>query len=425
MMMNRLMCVALAIVGASLGHSSAFAATTMYVSSSGKDAGDCSSASPCKTLAYATARTRPGDTVIVEAGTYPQQIIQSVLGKSNAPITVKTQGAVTLTRPAPANGTSQVTPLLQVINSSYVMISGLTIIGMKGRSDWNPTVQPNWGEVAMQDHKIGKDGKPTTGMGVIFDHLLIEHANNTCVKMEDGEQEVTVQYSTISDCGQPNNTLDHSIYLTGPQNTITGNTISGSPGYGICAYGQYLYGESITNNDVSGAFYGGILDDGNAAKIDGNYLHGNTTGIYAATNATITRNILQNQQYGILFGINTMGGVTIDNNTFYQEPGGLDILNGWQPAGGTFTARNNIFDGTAIAFQQTVLAPGDVIDHNNYYHSSKPSNDGGHAVMSNPQFVNPGKDFHLQSTSPDINAGTNVGLPYCGNAPDIGALEHC
>lgn len=40
----------------------------------------------------------------------------------------------------------------------------------------------------------------------------------------------------------------------------------------------------------------------------------------------------------------------------------------------------------------------------------------------NPLFVST-TDFHLQTGSPAINAGINVGLPFSGTAPDIGAFE--
>jgi hypothetical protein len=40
----------------------------------------------------------------------------------------------------------------------------------------------------------------------------------------------------------------------------------------------------------------------------------------------------------------------------------------------------------------------------------------------NPIFVS-SSDYHLQTGSPAINAGVNVGLPYSGTAPDIGAFE--
>ena len=54
------------------------------------------------------------------------------------------------------------------------------------------------------------------------------------------------------------------------------------------------------------------------------------------------------------------------------------------------------------------------------------TNSGGtHDLVSRPpQYVNAaGHDFHLQPTSPVIDQGTNVGLPFNGSAPDMGAFE--
>lgn len=45
-------------------------------------------------------------------------------------------------------------------------------------------------------------------------------------------------------------------------------------------------------------------------------------------------------------------------------------------------------------------------------------------LNSDPLFVNAlAGDFRLQSASPLIDAGVNIGLPYSGSAPDIGAYE--
>ena len=34
-------------------------------------------------------------------------------------------------------------------------------------------------------------------------------------------------------------------------------------------------------------------------------------------------------------------------------------------------------------------------------------------------------DWRLRSGSPMIDGGTDVGMPFCGAAPDIGAIESC
>jgi len=42
----------------------------------------------------------------------------------------------------------------------------------------------------------------------------------------------------------------------------------------------------------------------------------------------------------------------------------------------------------------------------------------------NPLFINTSQgDFHLQTNSPCIDAGLDIGLPYNGNAPDMGCYE--
>jgi hypothetical protein len=47
-------------------------------------------------------------------------------------------------------------------------------------------------------------------------------------------------------------------------------------------------------------------------------------------------------------------------------------------------------------------------------------------VSVDPEFVDMGAaDWRLQPGSPMIDAGTDVGLPFCGAAPDMGAIEVC
>lgn len=63
----------------------------------------------------------------------------------------------------------------------------------------------------------------------------------------------------------------------------------------------------------------------------------------------------------------------------------------------------------------------------NYCNVDIPSNATGSNNLNNinPLFVSIGTaDFHLQETSPCINVGTDVGLPYSGAAPDLGCYEY-
>jgi hypothetical protein len=44
-------------------------------------------------------------------------------------------------------------------------------------------------------------------------------------------------------------------------------------------------------------------------------------------------------------------------------------------------------------------------------------------LNTNPMFVNPQSNYHLLAGSPCVNSGTNLGLPFVGAAPDMGAYE--
>jgi hypothetical protein len=68
-----------------------------------------------------------------------------------------------------------------------------------------------------------------------------------------------------------------------------------------------------------------------------------------------------------------------------------------------------------------------VITHNDAYNTAAPSFAGSGVTMNNNLALNPGfvstTDFHLQSNSPLIDKGINVGLPFNGTAPDMGYAE--
>ena len=53
---------------------------------------------------------------------------------------------------------------------------------------------------------------------------------------------------------------------------------------------------------------------------------------------------------------------------------------------------------------------------------SKLSNSGN--IKVSPLFILAGSNFHLQTVSPCVDAGLNIGLSYIGKNPDIGVYEN-
>ncbi|PYS14001.1 MAG: hypothetical protein DMG15_09440, partial [Acidobacteria bacterium] len=83
----------------------------------------------------------------------------------------------------------------------------------------------------------------------------------------------------------------------------------------------------------------------------------------------------------------------------------------------SFDIRNNIFSGAPVRWSGPTTE-----NHNDCYGGA--SCTGSADLSVDPQYVSPGTgDFHLQPNSPVLGNGTNVGLPYSGSAPDLGAFE--
>jgi hypothetical protein len=130
-----------------------------------------------------------------------------------------------------------------------------------------------------------------------------------------------------------------------------------------------------------------------------------------------------------------ISNMQIYNNTFVAKAGqpanfGLDFTS--QPNGNVngLYIRNNIFQGfgvASIANQAAQTQSNVVITHNNTWNTPAPTFAGSGVTMNNNLALNPlfvsTSDFHLQSSSPLIDKGVNVNLPYNGLAPDMGAYE--
>ena len=117
---------------------------------------------------------------------------------------------------------------------------------------------------------------------------------------------------------------------------------------------------------------------------------------------------------------------TISSAILLKSPGSISNVN----------IKNNIIVGHKNATWLKVTNSGTftglyVTNNNLYNNSSNTPSFSGNAVSdyqftnnvsSNPLFVS-SANYNLQSSSPCIDAGVDIGLPYNGKAPDLGAFE--
>jgi len=141
---------------------------------------------------------------------------------------------------------------------------------------------------------------------------------------------------------------------------------------------------------------------------------------------------------GIEIDLSQAGRVEVHNNTIYQrnpDPGGyafwIQGVSGIPQSLNGISLVNNIFWSSGYTSWCDLQLARQT--HNLFWDSSgaAPAFDG--AVPATPKptdragdpvFVDPASgDLRLSETSPAIDAGTDIGLPFDGLGPDIGALE--
>jgi parallel beta-helix repeat protein len=225
-----------------------------------------------------------------------------------------------------------------------------------------------------------------------------------------------VQNNTIYNCGD--NFRDHGIYMGGSNGVIVRyNKIYNNVGWGV------------------------KVSDSGRVDVYHNILYGNGGGVIVEVGTPSYVNIYNNV---IANGSSNAQGFRIDDGDHVTFKNNI-IYNIYFTKWGDGTKYNLVYD-----FDVHCTITNFVSDYNVVYHPSPTAyyawyNGAGHtwaewqahgldahSLNVDPIFVNAtGNDFHLQPTSPAINAGTNVGLTqdYYGNsvpqgsAPDIGAHE--
>src|SRR5687768_14889827 len=184
--------------------------------STGNDSSAGTAQAPLKTLQTALEKVKPGETVRLAAGTYPEAVTTVRAGKPRARITIESgKGAK-----AVIDGQNQKLNGPRIVHSYYT-VRGLTMRNLN-------------------------EGVRIEGVkGVVFESNVIHRVKNECLRVRFGSTENTVRRNTIHTCGTEGN--GEGIYIgTAPeQRSKYGGKADGSIGNTISENNIYNVEEGV------------------------------------------------------------------------------------------------------------------------------------------------------------------------------------
>jgi len=405
------------------------ASTATIVAPTGVDAptGRGTLAAPYKTLAYAHARAVPGDTILMRGGTYALTVSDVLTkdGTAGLPITVGNYGTEVPILDGSALVAGYDSGWCLVLDScSWQNIYGLEIkdapdgglilVGLSGNNNLT----------GLHVHHIGPstiEGKGITlygsGSNNYFLNCDAHHCTNTDYEDADGFQISTTGSGTILRWCRAWSNSDDGFDLF----NIQDNTVGG-----------------LALVDGCWSWLNGYREDGVTAGGDGSgfKLGGTRGGTTGNSGGHTVRNCLawKNRVYG--FSDNgAQKAIFVYNNTGWanRNEGVSNGYNFYFQSSTADTLRNNLSAGP-IGLDSVGVASSNIQTNNSW-------NAAIGVTVSDADFVSlvythmddaRGADFALPANagflrlapgSDCINKGVNVGLPFNGPAPDLGAYE--
>jgi hypothetical protein len=295
-------------------------AATFYVATSGSDSQPGTAAQPFRTLRRGASSLRAGDTLIVQAGTYAESLVNvfpSGLSWSQ-PVTVRAAPGATVTLTPPA----QTDVFLAFIGDKYhhIVIDGFVI---DGQNRVGSTV--NIGEGAHHIRLTNCEVKRAKSHGI---HVTPgQRAAGDTWGCCNEFLNLDVHDNGLSARNQ------HGIYLSTSNNLIERSRIYRNGGYGVHVYSSFggvykniVRSSDVYDNNVAGNAAGMILASGGGHQAYNNLIWNNTSGIIVNTTGVqvLNNTIVNNTKYvsgsnnaGIQ--LNTTTGAMLVNNILYGQ----------------------------------------------------------------------------------------------------------
>lgn len=380
-----------------------------------------------KTIAKANSTLKPGDTVLIRAGTYRETIAPRFTGTEGAFITYQRHGSDKVVISRVNNG-------VQLDNKTHIVIDGLTISDVRrfvviSRGSQNNIVRncrlegaSAWGGLRIENSSHNKilDNIISNGHGDLVelypnaDHNLIKGNEmnggllntHSCLVVRSAENQDDSSYNIIKDnwiygAGDDNVNMLQKV----AHNLIEGNIIESVPagaGLKFCGGEGNIFRRNIVVNCKAYGF--GIYTN----LWDSYQSHGNDNVFYH--NVAYLSDRGKDMDGGFKFIVYRDGGEinnnAVKNNIFLNNaPQQIYVAT---VAGLEDRLKNNVFSNNII-FSETAahktVRYGGVRLSLREIESLRESGFSAN-LDSNPRFVNPGgKDFHLQPGSPAVDGG--------------------
>jgi hypothetical protein len=428
-----------------------------YVSPNGDDDNPGTESRPWATVHKAATTAVAGDTVIFENGTYDIKNGQRNWnsGSADRPITFQARNdrqAVWVQ--------SRAVSSVDMSHESYITFRGLVIRGDNVHQQTALIRLEDCDHITIDDCEVGESREAHYGIVIrSSDDIHINdctiHPNNGGRDNQDGihmyedNTNIVIENSEIYQCDHGGINVD----------TVDGLLIDRCQVYETGSHGISIGDSEETRYTLDNiTIRDSVIHDSDTIYDHSGTWHANIRIHLHASNVTILRNELYAAScYGLYMSSELAGPVYIYNNTVYGQ--GLDVTTEAQVmfydshslddnVAANIYYKNNIVyvtkNGPKALYVGDAFEPWLRADNNMYYSSSATESirrEGRtyrtfaayqaagyepHAVVSeDPEMNHPAHaDFTLRAGSPAIDAGVDIGEPYSGSAPDIGAHEY-
>jgi parallel beta-helix repeat protein len=399
--------------------------STYYVATTGSDTAQGSIGDPFRTINHGASVLRPGDTLYVRGGTYPEALINAIpTGTSwTAPVRVSAYPGEIVVLATPAIAARGIEFSTAV---SYIEIDNLVLSGSNAGTSVDG-VKITYGSSGAATH-------------VRLRGLEIrDYGENGVLLTEDPSINALTRDNEIAGCSIHGNgtSFGHGIYIESSFNTVVHNVIYGNGEFGVHVYrSSGLNGTDAGNNTVA---YNRVYNNGFGLHSNGLPANGWGIGLFVGDANLAFNNVVYGNKGG---GVYTDIGAThtsIFNNSVFNN--NLVGGNHGIEADTLADVRNNAAYGNNGAdLYVSASASGSVQDYN--VAGTIGGMSGAHSLANtNPLWVDAAAgDFHLctvlttgcTASSPAIDVGVTltevpddfdgVSRPQ-GNAYDVGAYE--